>query len=146
MNSQQQNELHEIGRLPTYMTEEENPQQFQQFLNDLRSGQVKAVCDGSFFPTSQIGTAARILEYPNSSYSRWGRICTPGEKHIQNTYCSELMDITSLMTEITHISKVYSVDAAISIGCDNKGAVDKLNRLTNMSNEILLLLDQMASR
>ena len=33
------------------------------------------------------------------------------------------------MTEIVHISKVHSVEAAISIGFDNKGAVDKLNRL-----------------
>jgi len=129
MNNQQQNEVYEIERLSTHMTEEENPHQFQQFLHDLRRGQVTAVCDGSFFPTSQTGTAAWILVSSNSTYSRWGRICTPGEKHIQNAYRSELLGITALMAEIAHISKVHSVEAAISIGCDNKGAVDKLNRL-----------------
>ena len=35
------------------MTAEENPQQFEQLLNDLRSGQGRVDCDGSYFPTCQ---------------------------------------------------------------------------------------------
>lgn len=129
MNEQPQEVLSEITRLSPHMTEEENPLQFHQFLNDFRSGHVRAVCDGSFFPSCQTGTAAWILESSNSIYSRWGRIRTFGEKSVQNAYRSELLGIAALMAEIAYISNKHSVVTTISIGCDNKGAVDKLNDL-----------------
>ena len=48
---------------------------------------------------------------------------------MQNAYCSKLLGITALVAEIEYISKGHLVDATISIGCNNKGAVEKLNRL-----------------
>ena len=126
---QQQSETFEITRLFPQSAEEENPRQFPQFLNDMRAGLVNAVCDGSYFPNSQTGTAAWIMESPNSNYCRWGKIQTSGERKIQNAYRSELMGITVLMSELAHIAKNNSVQASIAIGCDNKGAVEKLNRL-----------------
>ena len=35
----------------------------------------------------------------------------------------------ALMAEISHMAKVHLVRASIAIGCDNRGAVDKLNTL-----------------
>ena len=54
-----------ITRISTQLTEEENPQQFIRFLNDMRTCQVNAVCDSSYFPDSQTGTAAWIMESSN---------------------------------------------------------------------------------
>ena len=95
----------------------------------MRADKVNAVRDGSYFLDGQIGTAAWIMESPNSSHCRWGRAETPGEDRIQNTYRSELFGITALMAEISHISTEHSVQASIAIGYNNRGAVDKLNNL-----------------
>ena len=95
----------------------------------MRSDQANAVYDTSYLPNSQTDISAWIIESSNSTYCRWGRTQTPGERRIQNAYCSELFGITALMAEISPISKVHSVYAPIAIGCDNKGAVDKLNSL-----------------
>ena len=122
-------EAQKITRISTHLTEEENQEQFTRFLNDMIEEKVNAVCDGSYFPDGQTGTAAWIMESQNSSYCRWGRTQTPGESGIQNAYRSELFGIVALMAEISHISKEHTVQASIAIGCDNRGAVEKLNNL-----------------
>ena len=69
-------EAFNITRFSTHLAEEENPQQFTQFLNDMRSGQVNVVCNSSYFPDAQAGTVAWIIESSNSNYWRWDRIQT----------------------------------------------------------------------
>ena len=59
-----------ITRISIQMTGEENPHQFTSFLNDMRLGLVNAVCDRLFFLDGQTGTAAWIMESPNSTYCR----------------------------------------------------------------------------
>ena len=108
---QQQSETLEITRLFPQLAVEENPQQFPQFLNDMRAGLVNAVCDGSYFLGSEAGTAVWIMESPNSNYCRWGKIQMSGERKIQNAYRRELMGITAIISELAHIAKDNSVQA-----------------------------------
>jgi hypothetical protein len=80
------------------------PSRYGSLLNDMRTGQVLIISDGSYNPTSQRGTAAWILESSNSSLHIIGKIWTPGVKTVLSAYRCELAGILSAITVLNSLA------------------------------------------
>ncbi len=91
--------------------------------------QNRLLSDKSIFPSSKSGAAAWILKSPNSSYICYGKLQFSGDQKIQSAYHSKLIGITALMIEILQRAREHSIVSNVTIGCDNEGAVKKLNNI-----------------
>ena len=111
--------------------------------NEILQGQAYAVSDGSFFPDSRTGACAWIVSTRNGLEWIKGGGIIPGDKDDQDPYRSELGGQVGLASFITAIILPPGVSPIITVACDGKAAINRVNMAhntikSNMTNVDLL--------
>jgi hypothetical protein len=98
-----------------------------EICNHINNSSAKAVSDRSFLPHQNLGTAAWIIESPDSTIQYTGRIICPGPAKIQCAHRSELIGILGMILHIDKICKEHNIrEGEIEIGCDGLGALNAI--------------------
>jgi hypothetical protein len=129
--------MHHQDGDPFELTEDTNSQWILQntqrcenmhiICQSLWDGSLKAVSDGSFLASHNMGSAAWIIETPDQSHQCSGRTTCPGPASIQCPHRSELIGILGIATQIQQICNEFGIDRGqIEIGCDGLGAISVL--------------------
>jgi hypothetical protein len=90
------------------------PTNYEEILNDIKTGDIILVSDGSYHPTKQQGTAAWILEGTKSSIQIIGRVVTPGPDISQSAYRSELAGILASITVLNALLSFHNINSTIN--------------------------------
>ena len=111
--------------------------------NEILQGQAYAVSDGSFFPTSRTGACAWIVSTRGGQEWIKGGGIIPGSSYDQDPYRSELGGQVGLASFISAIILPTGASPNITIACDGKAAIDRVNMETssmksNMTNVDML--------
>ena len=95
--------------------------------NELLQGRAYAVSDGSYFPTSKTGACAWIISTRNRQEWIKGAGIIPGHEDDQDPYRSELGGQVALASFITAIILPTDVSPTITVACDGKAAINRVN-------------------
>ena len=96
-------------------------------LQHLIQGTALGVSDGSFYPEHNVGACSWILATPDGSEYVSGGGIIPGDPLEQNAYRSELGGQLGLAAFISAIQFPIIINPSITIACDGKAALDKVN-------------------
>lgn len=107
------------------------PQSYEPLLQDIRSGSLWVVSDGSYHPTHQFGTAAYILEGTQSRINITGAVITPGASSDQSAYRSELVGILAAVSVVNALASFHQITAKITIHCNCQTGIVKALNLKN---------------
>ena len=112
--------------------------------NDIIQGQAYAVSDGSFFPTSRTGACAWIVSTRGGEEWIKGGGIIPGSTYDQDPYRSELGGQVGLASFITSIILPTGVTPSITIACDGKAAIDRVNMAKNIMKSNMKNVDMLS--
>ncbi len=91
--------------------------------NSIINNTSKTVSDGSYIKEHGLGTAGWIILTESNATIRCSCPC-PGDKDVQCSYRSELMDILSVIIYINDFCQSYHINqGSMTLGCENEGAV-----------------------
>jgi hypothetical protein len=76
------------------------------------------VSDGSYNPTTQLGTTAWILEGRISNIQIFGKVITPGSASDQSAYRSELAGILAAIKVINALASFHNLKTSLTVHCD----------------------------
>jgi hypothetical protein len=106
----------------------EIPSLYSPLLPDIQSGSVLVVSDGSYNPTTKLGTAAWILEGRLSNIQISGSVITPGSASEQSAYRSELAGILVAITVINALASFHNLKTSLTLHCDCESGLKKVFR------------------
>ena len=107
----------------------ENTLDIPQFKHAFSNGNLRAVCDGSYFPTEKVGAAAWVIEEPITETLYSGSMPTVGEADIQTPCRSELMGLYYLLVKLLDLCKQHDIQARrITVHCDGLSAIQSIER------------------
>ena len=112
--------------------------------NDILKGKSYAVSDGSFFPTSRTGACAWIVSTRGGQEWIKGGGIIPGSTYDQDPYRSELGGQVGLASFITAIILPPGVYPNITIACDGKAAIDRVNMNKNIMKSNMTNVDMLS--
>ena len=112
--------------------------------NDILKGKAYAVSDGSFFPTSRTGACAWIVSTRGGQEWIKGGGIIPGSTYDQDPYRSELGGQVGLASFITAIILPPGVYPNITIACDGKAAIDRVNMNKNTMKSNMTNVDMLS--
>ena len=91
-------------------------------------GSAVGVSDGSYYPDTNVGACAWIVSTPDGSEYISGGGLLPGSPSEQNAYRSELGGQVGLAAFITALELPEESNPSITIACDGKSALSKINQ------------------
>jgi hypothetical protein len=106
------------------------PANLDLLVQSIVNGSAYGGCDGSYMPelSRSLGAAAWKLEDPMSRQAVEGTVQTSGHQADVNAYRSELQGIHTLLLALSAVCSFYQIThGAVTLGCDNKGAVHQSN-------------------
>ena len=94
----------------------------------LSNGELRVVCDGSYYPVEKIGGAAWFIESEDTSQLGKGSCVVPGSADSQSSSRSELMGILATIMTVTKIAKQFQInEAQCNIHCDGNSAIQAIS-------------------